>query len=37
MLMDMGYFEEMETGIASAKISFVIVGVLSLFAGGLVW
>ncbi|WP_036798341.1 MULTISPECIES: succinate dehydrogenase cytochrome b556 subunit [Photobacterium] len=37
LLMDMGYFEEMETGIASAKISFVIVGVLSLFAGGLVW
>ncbi|WP_299014717.1 succinate dehydrogenase cytochrome b556 subunit [uncultured Photobacterium sp.] len=37
LLMDMGYFEEMETGIASAKISFVIVAVLSLFAGGLVW
>ncbi|MGR5061802.1 succinate dehydrogenase cytochrome b556 subunit [Photobacterium sp. DNB22_13_2] len=37
LLMDMGYFEEMETGIKSAKVSFVIVGVLSLFAGGLVW
>ncbi|GAL05450.1 succinate dehydrogenase cytochrome b-556 subunit [Photobacterium aphoticum] len=37
LLMDMGYFEEMETGIASAKISFAIVAVLSLFAGGLVW
>ena len=37
LLMDMGYFEEMETGIASAKVSFAIVAVLSLFAGGLVW
>ncbi|MGR5141579.1 succinate dehydrogenase cytochrome b556 subunit [Photobacterium sp. DNB23_23_1] len=37
LMMDMGYFEEMETGIKSAKVSFVIVGVLSLFAGGLVW
>ncbi|MBY5943618.1 succinate dehydrogenase cytochrome b556 subunit [Photobacterium rosenbergii] len=37
LIMDMGYFEEMETGIKSAKVSFVIVGVLSLFAGGLVW
>ncbi|AJR07932.1 succinate dehydrogenase cytochrome b556 subunit [Photobacterium gaetbulicola] len=37
LLMDMGYFEEMETGIKSAKVSFVIVGVLSLLAGGLVW
>ncbi|PSW18768.1 succinate dehydrogenase cytochrome b556 subunit [Photobacterium sanctipauli] len=37
LLMDMGYFEEMETGISSAKISFAIVAVLSVFAGGLVW
>ncbi|MGF1724163.1 succinate dehydrogenase cytochrome b556 subunit [Photobacterium nomapromontoriensis] len=37
LLMDMGYFEEMETGIVSAKVSFVIVAVLSLFVGGLVW
>ncbi|MDV5170635.1 succinate dehydrogenase cytochrome b556 subunit [Photobacterium rosenbergii] len=37
LIMDMGYFEEMESGIKSAKVSFVIVGVLSLFAGGLVW
>ena len=37
LLMDIGFFEEMETGIASAKVSFAIVGVLSLFAGGLVW
>lgn len=37
LLMDMGYFEEMETGIASTKVSFAIVVVLSVFAGGLVW
>ncbi|KMV30689.1 succinate dehydrogenase cytochrome b556 subunit [Photobacterium swingsii] len=37
LLMDMGYFEEMETGIASAKVSFAITAVLSVFAGGLVW
>ncbi|EAS43838.1 succinate dehydrogenase cytochrome b556 subunit [Photobacterium profundum] len=37
LIMDMGYFEEMETGIASTKVSFVIVAVLSVFAGGLVW
>ncbi|OZS44132.1 succinate dehydrogenase cytochrome b556 subunit [Photobacterium sanguinicancri] len=37
LMMDMGYFEEMETGIASAKVSFAITAVLSVFAGGLVW
>lgn len=37
LLMDIGYFEEMETGIASTKVSFAIVAVLSVFAGGLVW
>ncbi|OAN18502.1 succinate dehydrogenase [Photobacterium jeanii] len=37
LLMDLGYFEEMETGIASAKVSFAITAVLSVFAGGLVW
>lgn len=37
LLMDLGYFEEMDTGIASTKISFAIVAVLAVFAGGLVW
>ena len=37
LLMDMGYFEEMETGLASTKVSFVIVAILSVFAGVLVW
>ncbi|PSW45548.1 succinate dehydrogenase cytochrome b556 subunit [Photobacterium leiognathi] len=37
LLMDLGYFEEMDTGIASTKASFAIVAVLAVFAGGLVW
>ena len=37
LLMDFGYFEEMETGLASTKVSFVIVAILSVFAGVLVW
>ncbi|WP_060989021.1 succinate dehydrogenase cytochrome b556 subunit [Photobacterium leiognathi] len=37
LLMDLGYFEEMDTGIASTKVSFAIVVVLAVFAGGLVW
>ncbi|UIP29446.1 succinate dehydrogenase cytochrome b556 subunit [Photobacterium sp. TLY01] len=37
LMMDMGYFEELESGTTSAKISFAIVAVLSVFAGGLVW
>ncbi|KJF96420.1 succinate dehydrogenase cytochrome b556 subunit [Photobacterium angustum] len=37
LLMDLGYFEEMDTGIASTKVSFAIVAVLAVFAGGLVW
>ena len=37
LLMDLGYFEEMETGLASTKVSFVIVAILSLFSGVLVW
>ncbi|WP_279151952.1 succinate dehydrogenase cytochrome b556 subunit [Photobacterium iliopiscarium] len=37
LLMDLGYFEEMETGLASTKVSFVIVAILSVFAGVLVW
>ncbi len=37
LLMDLGYFEEMDTGIASTKVSFASVAVLAVFAGGLVW
>ncbi|MEC6814048.1 succinate dehydrogenase cytochrome b556 subunit [Photobacterium toruni] len=37
LLMDMGYFEEMDTGLSSTKVSFVIVAILSVFAGVLVW
>ena len=37
LLMDLGYFEEMKTGLASTKVSFVIVAILSVFAGVLVW
>ncbi|MDA9557825.1 succinate dehydrogenase, cytochrome b556 subunit, partial [Vibrio sp.] len=37
LLMDFGYFEELETGAKSAKVSFVITAVLSLLAGVLVW
>ena len=37
LLMDLGYFEEMETSLASTKVSFVIVAILSVFAGVLVW
>lgn len=37
ILMDLGYFEEMESGLFSAKVSFVIVAILALFAGGIVW
>ncbi|WP_227990255.1 succinate dehydrogenase cytochrome b556 subunit [Photobacterium carnosum] len=37
LLMDLGYFEEMDIGITSTKVSFIIVAILSLFAGVLVW
>ncbi|EGU30832.1 succinate dehydrogenase cytochrome b556 subunit [Vibrio scophthalmi] len=37
LLMDMGYFEELDTGALSAKVSFAVTGVLSLLAGILVW
>ncbi|WP_297481309.1 succinate dehydrogenase cytochrome b556 subunit [uncultured Photobacterium sp.] len=37
LLMDLGYFEDMEMGLASTKVSFVIVAILSVFAGVLVW
>ncbi len=37
LIMDMGYFEELDTGAMSAKVSFVVTAVLSLLAGVLVW
>ncbi|MDX2320906.1 MAG: succinate dehydrogenase, cytochrome b556 subunit [Moritella sp.] len=37
LLMDMGYFEELESGALSAKVSFVATAVLSILAGIMVW
>ncbi|MGF1747558.1 MULTISPECIES: succinate dehydrogenase cytochrome b556 subunit [Vibrio] len=37
LLMDLGYFEELDTGAKSAKVSFILTGILSLLAGVLVW
>ncbi len=37
IIMDMGYFEEIESGNQSAIVSFAITGVLSVIAGVLVW
>ncbi|EDM65046.1 MAG: succinate dehydrogenase cytochrome b556 subunit [Moritella sp.] len=37
LLMDMGYFEELESGALSAKVSFVATVVLSILAGIMVW
>lgn len=37
LAMDLGYFEELESGAMSAKVSFIITAVLSLLAGVLVW
>ncbi|MDO6705021.1 MULTISPECIES: succinate dehydrogenase cytochrome b556 subunit [unclassified Photobacterium] len=37
LIMEFGYFEELESGTKSAKISFAIVAVMAVFAGGLVW
>ncbi len=37
LLMDLGYFEELESGAKSAKVSFIVTGVLSLLAGVFVW
>ncbi|MGF1765323.1 succinate dehydrogenase cytochrome b556 subunit [Aliivibrio kagoshimensis] len=37
LMMDLGYFEELESGELSAKIAFVITAVLSVLAGVLVW
>lgn len=37
MLMDLGHFEELDSGTASAKACFYITAVLSALAGYLVW
>jgi succinate dehydrogenase / fumarate reductase cytochrome b subunit len=37
LIMDLGYFEELESGIQTARISFAVTVVLSLLAGVMVW
>ncbi|MGR5177950.1 succinate dehydrogenase cytochrome b556 subunit [Vibrio parahaemolyticus] len=37
LIMDLGYFEELESGAKSAKVAFIVTGILSLLAGVLVW
>ena len=37
LMMDMGYFEELDTGATSAKVAFGITIVLAVLAGVLVW
>lgn len=37
LLMDIGWFEEMASGVRSAQVSFIIVAVLAIVAGALVW
>ena len=37
LLMDMGYFEELESGALSAKVTFVATVILSILAGIMVW
>lgn len=37
LIMDLGYFEELESGIQTAKIAFAVTVVLSLLAGVMVW
>ncbi|KII76843.1 succinate dehydrogenase cytochrome b556 subunit [Vibrio renipiscarius] len=37
LMMDMGYFEELDTGALSAKVSFAVTAVLSILAGIMVW
>ncbi|CAH0525108.1 succinate dehydrogenase cytochrome b556 subunit [Vibrio hippocampi] len=37
LIMDLGYFEELESGAKSAKVAFIVTGVLSLLSGVLVW
>lgn len=37
LLMDLGFFETLDSGKLSAKAAFIITAVLSVFAGALVW
>lgn len=37
MIMDLGYCEDLQPGMDSAKAAFIITGILSVFAGVLVW
>ena len=37
LLMDLGHFEELESGSLSARVTFIVTAVLSLLAGVLVW
>ncbi|ADT86415.1 succinate dehydrogenase cytochrome b-556 subunit [Vibrio furnissii CIP 102972] len=37
LLMDLGHFEELDTGAMSAKVAFGVTAVLSLLAGVWVW
>ncbi|WP_319536465.1 succinate dehydrogenase cytochrome b556 subunit [uncultured Vibrio sp.] len=37
LMMDLGYFEELDTGTMSAKVAFGATAVLSLLAGIMVW
>ena len=37
LLMDMGYFEELESGALSAKVALIATAVLSILAGIMVW
>ncbi len=37
LVMDMGYWEELESGNQSARVAFVITAVLAVLAGVLVW
>ncbi len=37
LLMDLGYFEELESGAMSAKVAFGVTIILSVLAGVMVW
>ncbi|WP_047045089.1 succinate dehydrogenase cytochrome b556 subunit [Vibrio mexicanus] len=37
LCMDLGYFEELESGAMSAKVAFIATAILSVLAGVLVW
>lgn len=37
LLMDLGYYEDFESGCKTARVSFIVTGVLSLLGGILIW